>query len=116
KSVSMKLSGCTGQPGTQTIGKPAFDRQSQPRKSGNPMQPVTLFSMAWTPPYAAHVPAATTPHALGARRSIQSHVRIGWPDASRPKPAQQPSGLVFSLGTGPSTTRGNGPTGQSCAL
>ena len=30
----MKLSGCTGQPGTLTMGSPAFDRQSQPEVIG----------------------------------------------------------------------------------
>ena len=30
-SVSMKLSGCTGQPGTLTIGSPPAERKSQPR-------------------------------------------------------------------------------------
>ena len=30
-SVSMKLSGCTGQPGTQTMGSPPSLRQLQPR-------------------------------------------------------------------------------------
>ena len=45
--------------------------------------------MAWMPPYAAQVPAATTAQALGASRSIQSQVVIGWPvRGSVPKVAQ----------------------------
>src|SRR5207249_299409 len=63
-----------------------------------------------------HVPAATTPHAFGARRSIQSHVGIGWPvSASMPKPAQKPSLLFFSLGMEPSTMRRNGSSKPSAA-
>src|SRR6266403_728909 len=43
------------------------------------MQSVGFPSIAWIPPYVAQVPAATTAHALGASRSIHSHVVIGCP-------------------------------------
>lgn len=78
----MKLSGCTGQPGTLTIGNPAFDFQSQPRKSRKPMQPVGLPCIAWMPPQVAQLPAPTTARALGASRVIQSLVLIGCPVAA----------------------------------
>jgi hypothetical protein len=35
--------------------------------------------MAWMPPKAEQVPAATMAHACGASRSIHSHVVIGCP-------------------------------------
>ena len=42
------------------------------------------------------MPAAMTAQALGARRSIQSQVRIGWPVFwSVPNDAQYPSALFF---------------------
>jgi hypothetical protein len=45
------------------------------------MQPVGLPAIAWMPPYAEHVPAATTAQAWGASRSIQVQVGIGCPVA-----------------------------------
>jgi len=52
---------------------------------------------------------ATIAQAFGARRSIQSHVVMGWPvTGSVPNDAQYPSRLFFSLGIDPSTTRMNG--------
>jgi len=67
------------------------------------MQPVELPSIAWIPPYAAHVPAATTAQALGARRSIHSQVVMGWPVFwSVPSEAQYPSFLLCSFGIDPS--------------
>src|SRR2546425_1402174 len=73
-----------------------------------PMHPVGFPSIAWMPPYAAHVPAATTAQALGARRSIHSHVVIGCPFLFVPKLAQYPSDLLCSLGIGPSITKRKG--------
>src|SRR3984893_9397357 len=68
------------------------------------------------PPYVAHVPAATTAHAFGANRSIQSHVVIGCPVfASVPKVAQYPSSLFFSFGIEPSTTKIKGESLPSAA-
>ena len=75
--------------------------------------------MAWIPPYAAHVPAATTANAFGASRSIQVLRVIGWPvRGSLPMAAQYPSALISSLGIDPSITRTNGassrPSAASC--
>src|SRR3954462_14957207 len=111
------LSGCAGQPGTQTIGMPALDFQSQPRESGTPIAPVGLPAMAWIPPYVAQVPAATMAVALGASRSSHSLGVIGCPVAGLlPKPDQYPSSLIFSLGMDPSTTRTNGSRSPRSAL
>ncbi len=72
--------------------------------------------MAWMPPYAEQVPAASTAHARGASRSIHSQVVIGWPVAgSVPSAAQYPSALSASFGMEPSTTRMNGPSAPSAA-
>src|SRR5271166_5402686 len=80
------------------------------------MHSVGFPSIAWMPPYVAQVPAATTAQALGASRSIHSHVVIGWPVLlSVPKEAQYPSALLFSLGIEPSTTRINGESRPSAA-
>src|SRR3954464_12552581 len=73
------------------------------------MQPVGLPAIAWMPPYVAHVPIATTPHAFGARRSSHQFSVSGSPVASSlPNDVQQPSPLMFSLGSEPSTTSTNG--------
>src|SRR5919206_2912865 len=70
------------------------------------MQPVGLPAMAWMPPYVAHVPAATTPHAPGARWSIHQFSVSGSPVASSlPNDVQYPSPLIFSFGIEPSMTR-----------
>ena len=62
------------------------------------MQPVGLFSIAWMPPYVAHVPAATTAHALGESRSIHSLVVIGCPVAERAR-SRRNTARSFALGT-----------------
>ena len=95
----MKLSGCTGQPGTQTIGRPAS-------RSPIPAQVVGQAHAAGRVPrhgvdaaVAAQVPAATTAQASGARRSIHSQVVIGWPVArSTPDGGPVSLGLVGLVG------------------
>src|SRR3954471_14819282 len=73
------------------------------------MQPVGLPAIAWMPPYVAHVPIATTPHALGASWSIHQLSVSGCPVASSlPKDVQYPSPLIFSFGIEPSITSTNG--------
>src|SRR3954454_8526277 len=73
--------------------------------------------MAWIPPYGAQVPAATMAVALGASRSSHSLVVIGCPVAGLlPKPDQEPSSLIFSLGIDPSPTRTNGSSAPRSAL
>src|ERR671932_2678046 len=70
------------------------------------MHPVGLPAIAWMPPYVAHVPAATTPQAPGARWSIHQLSVSGLPVASSlPKDVQYPSPLIFSFGIEPSMTR-----------
>src|SRR3954462_5517566 len=105
----MKFSGCTGQPGTLTIGRSPAERKSHPRESARPMQPVGLPAIAWMPPYVAHVPIATTPHAFGARRSSHQFSVSGSPVASSlPHEGPEPSPLMFSFGIEPSMTSTNG--------
>src|SRR3954452_17121864 len=73
------------------------------------MQPVGLPAIAWMPPYVAHVPIATTPHAFGASWSIHQLSVSGCPVASSlPKDVQYPSPLIFSFGIEPSITSTNG--------
>src|SRR3954453_22765202 len=73
------------------------------------MQPVGVPAIAWMPPYVAHVPIATTPHAFGARRSSHQFSVSGSPVASPlPNDVQYPPPVVFSFGVGPSTTSTNG--------
>ena len=80
------------------------------------MAPVGLLRIAGMPPYAAHVPIASTAAALGVSRSIQLQVRIGCPvSRSTPMPAQCPSPLAHSLGTDPSSTSTNGSSLPSAA-
>src|SRR5919197_5520642 len=70
------------------------------------MQPVGLPAIAWMPPYVAQVPAATTPHAPGARWSIHQFSVSGSPVASSfPNEVQYPSPLISSFGIEPSMTR-----------
>src|SRR6185436_7986507 len=81
------------------------------------MAPVGLPAIAWMPPYVAHVPTASTAHALGARRSSHSFVVIGWPVCwLLPNAAQYPSFLIDSLGIDPSTTRTKGSSSPLSAL
>src|ERR671932_1516438 len=69
------------------------------------MHPVGLPAIAWMPPYVAHVPAATTPQAPGARWSIHQFSVSGSPVASSlPNDVQYPSPLIFSFGIEPSMT------------
>src|SRR5919202_1798202 len=73
------------------------------------MQPVGLPAIAWMPPYVAHVPTATTPHAFGASRSSHQLSVSGSPVASSlPNEVQYPSPLMFSFGIEPSMTSTNG--------
>src|SRR5919202_3288491 len=73
------------------------------------MQPVGLPAIAWMPPYVAHVPTATTPHAFGASRSSHQLSVSGSPVASSlPNDVQYPSPLMFSFGIEPSMTSTNG--------
>src|SRR3954464_2599023 len=73
------------------------------------MQPVGLPAIAWMPPYVAHVPIATTPHAFGASWSIHQLSVSGCPVASSlPKDVQYPSPLILSFGIEPSITSTNG--------
>ena len=44
------LSGCAGQPGMLTTGRPAVDFHFQPRWSATPIAPVGLFFIAGIPP------------------------------------------------------------------
>src|SRR3954451_155842 len=78
------------------------------------MQPVGLPAIAWMPPYVAHVPIATTPHAFGARRSSHQLSVSGSPVASSlSNDVQGPSPWMFSLGIEPSTTSTNGASSSS---
>src|SRR3954451_7708203 len=73
------------------------------------MQPVGLPAIAWMPPYVAHVPIATTPHAFGASWSSHQFSVSGSPVASSlPNEVQEPSPLMFSFGIEPSMTSTNG--------
>src|SRR5919202_876506 len=80
------------------------------------MHPVGLPAIAWMPPYVAHVPIATTPHAFGASWSIHQFSVSGWPVASSlPNDVQYPSPLICSLGIEPSMTSTNGASSSSRA-
>ena len=74
------------------------------------MQPVAFPAMAWIPPYVAHVPIATTAHALGASVSIHQFSVTGSPvSGSLPNDVQYPSpSMMFWFGIEPSTTKMKG--------
>src|SRR3954466_5864286 len=80
------------------------------------MAPVGLPAIAWMPPYVAHVPIATTPHARGASWSIHQLSVSGSPVASSlPNEVQYPSPLMFSFGIDPSITSTNGSAASPLA-
>ena len=81
RSVSMKLSGWTGQPGTLTIGRPACDAEVPAEIVGEAHRTRSgCRPSRGCPPYVAQVPAATTAHApCGASSSIHASSVIGCP-------------------------------------